>query len=702
MKAQLGWLREHVDLPEDASEVARRLVSVGLAVDGVSGEGADAVLDVDVTSNRPDCLSHVGLARELAASTGRALKVPSPQLVEGGEAASASAKVVVEAPDLCPRYAARVVRGVTVGPSPEWMARRLEACGVRPINVIVDVTNYVLLELGHPLHAFDLALLAEGTVVVRRARVGETLQTLDGETRTLDEEVLLIADAAQGIAVAGVMGGANTEIHAETRDVLLESAWFLPRSVRRASRMLGLKTEASHRFERGADLEMVPRALDRAAELLASLAGGVVAPGRLDVRAPATAPRTVTLRHARVRRVGGVEVGRPFVDGLLPRLGFTVASSDADSWTVAVPSFRHDVSREVDLIEEVLRHHGYDRIPATLPATREGARPRQGWEVGLAELRRSLVASGHRQAVTYAFGDPAALEPFADSVVGGACRRQLVLGNPLAENLSVLRTSLVPGLLAIASNAARRGEPDVRLFEEARIYMRREPGAAAPTPAEERPVVAVLATGRAGAAHFEQRPAAVGLLHVKGAVLDAVRAAAGRTDVALDVVPATEADAVPGCAPGAGLVTLDGRRIGWIGRIHPDLLQPMEIRQPLFAAEVDLTDVLPAEVVRAPFRPLSRFPRVTRDASVLVDRNRSYGDIIGAIRERFGASSEAFEGVELIDRYVGRGVPEDKVSLTFSVAYRRQDRTLRQEEVDELHAAFVALLVEQFGAELRA
>jgi phenylalanyl-tRNA synthetase beta chain len=700
MKFQLGWLREHVDLPESAAEIAERLTAVGLTVDDLVGDGDDAVFDVDIGANRCDAMNHVGIARELAVAFDRELRLPEVGIEEDIEPVDSATSVEVEAPDLCPRYAARVVRYVSVGPGPAWMAARLEACGIRPINVIVDVTNYVLLELGHPLHAFDLSLLAEERIVVRRASEGETLETLDGEQRELWPDALLIADASRGVALAGVMGGANTEIRDETRDVLLESAWFDPVSIRRSSKRVGLHTEASHRFERGADLDVVPLALDRAARLLAELAGGRVLAGRLDVQAAPEPLREVRLSAERLRRHVGEAIPAEFVARTLPALGFELVEGSDEGWMVRVPRRRHDVGRDVDLVEEVLRHWGYDRVAGTLPAFREGARPRRPWELALGRMRQSLVAAGFHQAVSYTFGDPVDMERWAAAMDPAAPRRALRLDNPWAEPFSVMRTSLVPSLLKAISYAVRRGESDLRLFEEGAAYFARrgeaEPGAG---PAAEPRHVALVATGAAGPRHFAHRPPAVDLLVVKGAVLDALGALHPRHRIAASVRPAD----VPGCAPGgAAELSCDGRKVGWIGRVHPELLAPMEIEQPLFAAEVDLESLLPQEPESPGYEAVSKFPRSVRDLSVFVDRNRSYGAIIVAVEAlRLGPDGEAIEAVELIDRYLGKGVPDGQVSLTFSVTYRRRDRTLTQEEVDGLHQRLLGTLEESCGARLR-
>ncbi len=699
MKFQLSWLRQHVDAPGSPEEIGRRLTALGFALDGVEGAGDAAVLDLDIGSNRSDAMNHVGLARELAAALGVPLRLPPTFVKEAVETAASVARVGIEDLDLCPRYCARVVRGVKVGPSPAWMQVRLLACGIRPINVIVDVTNHVLLELGHPLHAFDLALLDGQRVIVRRAADRERMTTLDGQERELDRDMLVIADATRPVALAGVMGGANSEIRDETTDVLIESAVFAPAAVRRAARLVGLHTEASHRFERGCDRDMAPVAADRAAALLAEIAGGTVLAGRLDEGRPEPARRTATVRHARLRMLTGVDVPPKESSRILTALGFEILSSDGEALTAAIPTWRNDVGLEVDLVEEILRHHGFDRVPHALPSFRDGAKPRQPWERSVRRVREALAATGWLQAIHWTFDEPAAQRAWAFSAGDGAAGRFVELANPMAENLSVMRASLVPALLRSLAGAVRRGESDVRLFEEGPIFLARA-GDGGPTPAEERLTLAVAATGNARPSHFLHAPRPVDALVVKGALLDAL-VAAGADAGALSIEPA----GLPNLAPGAARILHEGRAIGWFGRVHPDALVALEVDAPVHAGEVSLDAIAQAGPRAQGYEAQSRFPKTVRDMCVLVDRNRSLGDILNVItafRASEGAGDDLIESLELIDRYVGRGVPDDKVSLTFSLTYRRPDRTLVQDEVDARHQALLDALVRQAGATLRS
>src|SRR5712692_5058080 len=437
----------------------------------------DHVLEVEITPNRPDGLSVVGIARELAALTGARFRLPTIAVKESGEAARTLARVRIEAPDLCHRFTARVINGVTVGPSPGWLRARLRAVGLRPISNVVDATNYVLWELGQPLHAYDHETVADGTIVVRRARAGERFTTLDGQERALDASMLLIADPRRAIGLAGVMGGANTEVTDRTTRILLESAWFAPVSIRRTSRALGLRTDAAYRFERGADIEMLVTASARAAALIAELAGGAVARGMVDVYPRRRKPVRVRLRMSRVKRVLGVATPPALARRMLAGLGLPTRARGA-VLDVTVPSFRRDLAMEDDLVKEIIRVWGYDKLPSTLPVgavdvVKQPATLRQAETV-----RRALVGAGLAEAITHAFCDPARAALFR--ATGAA--EPLTLKNPLAQDASVLRSHPLEGLLGAVSVNVRRQQPDVALFELCKTYeaARNETGAVEP------------------------------------------------------------------------------------------------------------------------------------------------------------------------------------------------------------------------------
>jgi phenylalanyl-tRNA synthetase beta chain len=458
----------------------------------------DVMLEVNVTPNRPDALSHLGIAREVAALLGRRARLPAARLAEAGAPAAGLARVRIEAPDRCARYAARVIEGVRIGPSPSWLSRRLEACGVRSISNVVDATNYVLLELGHPLHAFDLDRVAGAEIVVRTARPGEKLTTLDGKERALDPEDLLIADRDRGSALAGVMGGGDSEISGGTARVLLESAWFAPGSVRRTARRHGLKTEASFRFERGADPGMVIPAVDRCAGLIAELTGGTVRPGVVDAHPRPARPVEVRLRWRRPGEILGMEISEEEARRALAGLGFEERGGGADEATWVVPSWRVDVSIEEDLVEEVVRTRGYDAIPETLPAiaVETPAEPAEARAVG--RVREALEAAGFAEAVNFSFVSEPDLAPlrYHAHADGGQLPLGISLKNPISADLAVMRTSLVPSLLRNAARNRAQRVDDLRLYEIARVYHPRTADAPGDEPSAEGLRVAGVLLGR--------------------------------------------------------------------------------------------------------------------------------------------------------------------------------------------------------------
>ena len=543
MKILVSWLREFVAVDRDPRDLADALTMRGFEVSDIAaapdGAVGDAVLDLEVTTNRPDCLSVRGVAREVSTIYGLPLLDGGGAVGEddGGDGGNGDVAlpIAIESPDLCPRYAA-AVDDVTIGPSPAWLAARLEAAGMRPINNVVDATNYVMLELGQPLHAFDLARLAGPALRIRRAAPGEILRTLDGRDHTLDPEMLVIADAERPQALAGVMGGAASEVSETTRTVVLESAWFEPISVRRTSKRTALSTDASFRFERGTDSETPVAALRRLRGLLADIAGGRARGPLIDCYPQRRRAPVITLRHARVGRVLGVDVDAAFIPVTLRRLGFGVREADGGaSWDVTVPTHRVDVSREIDLIEEIARHYGYDRLPSTFPALSRPAAQPGGWLRRNRLLARVLTAGGCSEAFTYTFIERAAAEPFAADAAG-----IVALANPLSEKFTVLRPSLLPGLVDAAVHNRRHGHHDIRLFEIGKRFSRGGGEAAA---------AGIVVTGAGEPRHWSRATRAADLFDVSGIVERACEAlgveAAFESAAAVDGAPF-----VPGRAGG--------------------------------------------------------------------------------------------------------------------------------------------------------
>ncbi len=675
MRVPVSWLRDFVDVPVSPEDLGETLTLRGFELSAIEranlvplesdprtvrgsdpGTGTDAVLDFEVTANRPDALSIIGFAREV----GTAYSLPVKPLVAKPLPAQPTADVSVklEAPDLCPRYAAAVA-DVTIAPSPAWLVSRLQAAGVRPINNVVDVTNYVLIELGQPMHAFDLEKLAGREIRIRRAMKGERIKTLDGIDRSLDPEMLVIADADDAQAVAGVMGGGVSEVSSATKTIALESAFFDPRSVRRTSKKLALKTEASSRFERGADVNAALKGIERAIALLEQIGAGTVRGGAIDAYPAPVAPRTIELRHGRIGRMLGLEIPESDVERILKGLGFQIIRTNA-GWDVEAPTFRVDVLREIDLIEEIARHYGYDRLPAAFPplsAPPSASDPR----IGRDRLVRSiLLAAGCSEALTFSFIDAGAAAPFAEE------REIVPIGNPLSAQFSVLRPSLLPGLLASVAHNRHRERTEVRLFELGACMTR----------AGEARRVAVALTGAGGHVHWSATHRPVDFFDVKGLV----EAVAGALRVGVTV----DAASLPShlVRGRAASVSVDGYAIGSLGMLAPAIVASAGLSpaEDVYVAELDL-DALAASRPAAPLtvNPLPRYPSIARDISIVIDETLPAETVRGTIR---AVAPETLESVREFDRYQGKGVPEGRVSLSWRLTFRSLERTLTDAEVE--------------------
>jgi phenylalanyl-tRNA synthetase beta chain len=689
MLVSLEWLRSLCRCTASPQDAARALTDRGLTVDGVTARGDDTVLELDVPANRPDCLGHLGVARELGAAFGVPLE-PRPEALAGaGADAGETVTVEIADPELCPRYTARVVRGVRVGASPPWVARRLEACGLRSINNVVDASNLVLLELGNPIHFFDLAHVHDASIIVRRALAGETLTTLDGEERRLDPEMLLIADPDRGIALAGVMGGADSEIGESTRDVLIEAACFAPTSIRSTSRRLGLRSDASHRFERGVDPEGVLAAQEMAVRLLVELAGGTPVPGLVDVHPRPAATRELTLRPGRVELLMGYRPDDEEIRTALDGLGLSPTREGSGPFRVRVPSFRVDLEREADLVEEVGRHLGYDRIPAEVGGVTIslGARPADG-AADLEERARDVLAhQGFREAFSYAMIAAAEDDPFVPDGTGAA----LALDNPIAEPLSHLRRSIVPGLIRAADLNLRRGIEDVRLFEVGRVFLPRGEGELPDEPLR----AGLVWCGAAEARHWSVPFRPVALHDLAGAVDLLVRT------LRPTLVCRREPGAVPGLHPGQSQRWLlpSGEVLGFGGALHPRLRAKLDLPADVLCAEIELDLLAAAGGQTARHRALPRFPGVSRDLSLVLSRDVTFE----RVREALAAvPSPAPAELTVVDRYEGRPLDRSEVALTVRFTLQPEDRTLTDEETEAYRERLVRTLNERLGVRLRA
>ncbi|MBS2020140.1 MAG: phenylalanine--tRNA ligase subunit beta [Deltaproteobacteria bacterium] len=656
----------------------------------------DTVFEIGLTPNRPDGLGHVGLAREIAALYGFPFTPPDTKkmlagLAQAGTATRDLVRIVVEDAERCPHYGAAAVVDVTIGPSPAWVKHRLQALGVRAISNLVDVTNLVMLAWGHPMHAFDLDRVRGGAIVVRRAKEGEKLTTLDGVERSLVADDLLICDGEGPVALAGVMGGASSEIQPDTKRVLFEVAWFDPRGVRRTARRHGMHTESSHRFERGVDPGDVVQVLEHAVGLTATLSPGCKqAEGRLHVQGSQVSPeptaperRAVKLRGHRIRDLLGVEL--PFAEcvATLERLGCEVRGNNGSAADVVIPTHRPDLGREADLVEEVIRVKGIDSVPAELPAIR--ASRDVGGREELARRTRDIATSlGLSEAITYGFTSTKTLEALS------APKPTVVLENPLGEHQKVMRTTLLPGLLEAVSNARRHGEPDVREFTTGPVFLpSKEAGG---LPDEQLRVAFVLAGDRPS---WLEKPKVVDVWDAKGYALALATQLAGEEASA---VQASRADAPAHLHPrGAAFVEVGGKRIGSFGPLHPDAVDALGLEGEVMVGELDLEPFtrgakLPKYVA------IPRFPASTRDIALEVKDGIPAGEVESAVR---AAAGPLAADVQLFDRYVGGQIKQGFSSLAFHVVYRAPDRTLTDAEVDLAHENVKKTVFERFGATQR-
>lgn len=692
MKTPLSWLRAYVDVPETPEVLVEQLPMLGLGVESVERVGDDAVFDFEIASNRPDLLSLIGIAREMAAWRRRDVRLPDDTLDEHDPPASTLTSVQITDPDLCPRYVAHVITSVTVRPSPAWLTARLEAAGVRPINNIVDATNYVMVEWGQPQHAFDLDTLTERRIVVRPAAAGETLVTLDGVTRDLDPQTLVIADARRPVALAGIMGGAATEISAGTRNVLLEAASFAPASVRRTSRRLGLRTEASARFERALDREGAGRAARRCAQLIAELSGGRVHRGGVDAYPRPLSRPTITLRLPRVQRVLGMTVPPADAEAILTRLGVEL-QRDGDLLRATPPIGRRDLEREEDLIEEVVRHYGYERIPEALPveALHQGRRAaRLETE---ASARDALIRAGLTEAFTISLISQRLLErlglddddPWRDPVP---------LRNPLTSDHTHLRSCVLPGLLeAVRVNASHRREA-VHFFDIGRVFSRRSGGRGGSRGVDERRALALALRGRwvIGDWRHDGGDRDVTFFHLRG-VLETLFA---ELRIGPPMIrPARRAWLHPSRS---GEIVFRGDVIGAAGELHPDVAARFDLPGRTVVAEMTLAGVLDHAVTQPRFSGFPRFPAVRRDVAVVAPDDLPQADVEAAIREIAGT---LLESVELFDVYAGPPLAEGRRNLAYTLIFRAHDRTLAGDEVDGIIRKIHEALPERLPVTIR-
>jgi phenylalanyl-tRNA synthetase beta chain len=703
MKVVYNWLKEFVGVTASPGDIASRLALSGTNIGSIENGAHGAVIDAEVGSNRPDCLGHFGIAREIGAVYKLPLKPIAPKPSESATKASEAVKVEIQSPDLCGRFTARVIRGAKIQPSPKWLKDRLEASGVASISNVVDISNYVMLELGHPLHAFDYDKVRDHRIIVRKARAGEKIRTLDGIERALDPALCMICDGdgARAVGIGGIMGGAETEISFSTKNILIECAWFEPIAIRRAARFLKLHTEASTRFGRGADPEMAELASRRAAELILQLAGGELLAGVVDAYPGKRAAKQIQLTRAELLRVMGADVPDKEVESILGALGFApvridqnrgAAGSVLAAWECTQPSWRAEVEREIDLIEEVARVHGLDKFPPRLPAARQGAQRLSKFEPET-RLRERLIGLGYREILSIPHVAEERDALFRPDGVAPAR-----LANPLSEEAGVLRSTGLVTMAATLEWNLNHGQRNVRLFEIGRHYRL---NGAAPV---ETPILTIGATGEA---------------RVKGIVEGENARDYEFADLKgdLDVIGqfASSSSTRGFCWQPGGPNWLHPARVGTIslledlkfpigyaGKLARRVADKFKLRQEIFLAEILLDPIYAAfraakEARR--YEPLPRFPAVERDFSLLLADGTAFSEVVAAIR---GLNIPEAVSIEAADLFRGKNVPAGKYSLLVRVTFQSRDATLIEAQISEFSAKIISALEKNIGAQLRA
>ena len=683
MRVSYNWLRDYVDINISAQKLAQVLTMAGLTVDSIEKRLGDSVLDIEITSNRPDWLSYIGIAREVAAITGKKLKMPSAAGIRGeGARQGARGKVTVKVEDkkLCPRYTARIIRNVKVGASPGWLKKKIEAAGLRPVNNIVDITNFCLFETGEPMHAFDLDNLSGSAVIIRKAAKGEKIIAIDGAERLLDESMLVIADSALPAAIAGVMGGLKTEVGSKTKDILLEAAYFDPISIRRTSRLLALSTESSYRFERKVDIDNIQYASDRAARLILEIAGGEMGEF-IDTGKIRHDKRAISLRYERLNKVTGVDIPPSKTRSILTSLGARVKSLSRSALKLEAPFFRHDLQSEIDLIEEVARVYGYGNIPETIPQIVEkGARLPFDMAVDN-KIREILTSLGLSEIITYSLlSKPLLLKAkISDADV-------IEIKNPLSAEQEVMRPSSIAGMLNSIRHNINRKTKSLRLFELGNVYFKEGADVFKEKRNLSMGVTGLEFTG------WTDKSRGVTLFDLKG-VVETLFLSLGVVEFSTREVK-DDTFSPAACSS----IEVKGEPLGIIGEIDPEVLDNFDIKDRVYIAEIDCEKLLGFVSLEKQFKEPPKYPSVVRDISIVVDKNISNGQVISSIKETAG---RILKDAQLIDRYRGVQIPDGKTGLTYRLEYQDLKRTLLDLDVQEVHFRVVRALENNLGARLR-
>lgn len=660
MKISLDWIRDYIDFDVPVSRLIEVLDNIGLLIEGREEMDGDVVLDVETYANRPDTLGHMGIARELAAALGLSLKETRLSLAETKEDISDFIDVQIRDEDLCPRYCGMVVKDMTVGPSPEWLIKRLGAMGLKPINNVVDVTNYVLFATAQPIHAFDLDKLAGRKIIVRRAKQREKLLSLEEKRVDLTSEMLVIADEKKPVALAGVIGGEETSVSSTTRNVFIESAYFDPVSVRKTSKKTGIQTDAAYRFERGADISFSPEAARLAASLFSQF-GGKVCRGTVDIYPKPRKMKTVMLRNHRVASLLGVHVDKDYIEKTLAALGLEIKKMQPGIWQVKIPYFRIDIEREADLVEEIARFYGYEKIPVQLPPFRSLDLSIDPKKKKIDRLRQVLFHYGFDEVVNFSFMDPEKAEKFTPDL------HPVPIRNPISTKAAFLRTTLLGGLLDNVIWNINRGAEGVHIFEVGNIFRMDNDSY------HEHLMLSVVMTGSVEERHWKSEEQEAGFFHLKG-TCEALFSRLGYGSVSF------LEDTHPHYQDGRCLaLNIKGEHIGWLGAVDRKILDADLWKQDIWTVEVDLDLLFQKQAQTFRYAAVAKYPSMTRDVTFIGDKKTSYEEIRKILEK---LKLPYLENFTLYDRFTGPSIPPNKVSLSFRFVFRRPDRTLQAEEVD--------------------
>lgn len=679
MKISINWLKDSIDLDLTVPELVDILEGIGLMIESREDMGGDTILDLETYANRPDTLGHLGIARELSVKLEQPLKEMNWPVFEIGTMTEECVDVQIRDEELCSRYCGLIVKDVKIGPSPDWLSRRIRAMGLNPVNNVVDVSNYVLFATAQPIHTFDLAKVEGGKIIVRKAAKGEEFQSLDGSAIVLSPDMLVIADEKKPVALAGVIGGENSAVSDSTTDIFIESAHFDPVSIRKTAKMLGIQTDASYRFERNTDISFAPQAAVMAASLLNKF-GGKTTKGLIDVFPRPPKKKSVVLRHHRITELLGVEIEEEFITRTLSLLGFQVGQKQPKIWEIKVPAHRIDIGREADVIEEVARFYGYDKIPATIPPLRKLDLSFNPEKPRVTELRQLMFHEGYDEVVNFSFQDPE-----KESVLQSG-RTAVEIRNPISTKASLLRTTLIGGLLENIAWNRNRGSEGVHIFEEGKIYFRGEESYS------EELSLAFMATGFIGLDHWDEKRKEANFFHLKG-TYEALMNQLGYDSFSFK--PGNSGFFDPGKSMS---LVLKGQQIGSMGLVKEMILDAYSIKGAVWAAELNLSRLFAKQRKEFRYIPVGRFPSVSRDISLIMDQNVSYQDVKQAIQRRPIPYLEFFG---LKDRFAGPPIPEGKVSLSFRFIFRHPGKTLLAKEADSYLKQIIHVLETGFDFQMR-